>query len=451
MIVDYITAITDDAASTIYGFRTTTATFASGETVTGTNASTDASPYYSGASGAVSFVTSAAETAAPHWYDWTPYGNDTTNFGSMPTSAYLVARYRGRLVLSGHPNYPHQWYMAKVSNPFDWAYGSTDPLTAVAGNNVDAGEIGDIVRALIPYGDDFMIFGCADSIHILDGDPAFGGSIDELSNITGMYGPWAWCKDENGNLYFWGSNGLYKMAGGRSKPINISQGHLPQWVDDWAVASADHRVVLTYDPSRHGVIVSKVTLADGTNLNYWFDLKTEGFYPESYPTACGIFCSLYYDSDTSGTRELILGSNDGYLRTFLNSAKDDDSGGSDTAISSYVTLPLIKLNETEDAEGKLTSLTFELAGGASAGDFSDTDGVTYELHVGDDAETCLENIRDGATAFASGTLSGTGRKNRIRTRARGRWLGIKLYNSTAAETWAVNLINGTVVSAGRIK
>jgi hypothetical protein len=296
-----------------------------------------------------------------------------------------------------------------------------------------------------------MIFGCADSIHILDGDPAFGGSIDELSNITGMYGPWAWCKDENGNLYFWGSNGLYKMAGGRSKPINISQGHLPQWVDDWAVASADHRVVLTYDPSRHGVIVSKVTLADGTNLNYWFDLKTEGFYPESYPTACGIFCSLYYDSDTSGTRELILGSNDGYLRTFLNSAKDDDSGGSDTAISSYVTLPLIKLNETEDAEGKLTSLTFELAGGASAGDFSDTDGVTYELHVGDDAETCLENIRDGATAFASGTLSGTGRKNRIRTRARGRWLGIKLYNSTAAETWAVNLINGTVVSAGRIK
>jgi len=479
MVVDYITSVTADAACDIYGLRTTTATFASGETVTGTDDD----------SNTITFATNAAETAPPHWYDWTPYGNDTTNFGSMPTSAYLVARYRGRLVLSGHPNYPHQWYMAKVSNPWNWKYGETDPLSAVAGNNVDAGEIGDIVRALIPYGDDFLIFGCADSMHLMDGDPAFGGSIDELSNITGIYGPWAWCKDEDGNLYFWGSGGLYKMEGGRSKPRNISQGHLPKWVDDWAAVPATHRIVLTYDPSRNGIIISKTTLADGTNLNYWYDLKTEGFYPETYPTACGIFSSFYYDSDASGTRELILGSNDGYLRSFYDTAKDDDAGaGGDTAISSYLTLPIIKLSEVEDSEGKLTSLTIELAGGlvltklthtalttahakgdtltqktsgatmvvaftntaktitygysttetfvttegytvsgdgdgttftptaVGTGDFSDTDGVTYELHTGDDAETVLENIRDGIPARESGTLSGAGRKNRIRKR-----------------------------------
>jgi hypothetical protein len=79
------------------------------------------------------------------------------------------------------------------------------------------------------------------------------------------------------------------------------------------------------------------------------------------------------------------------------------------------------------------------------------DGVTYELHVGDDAETVLEDIRDGATARESGTLSGTGRKNRIRKRVRGRWLGIKLYNSTATETWVINLITGEVKPAGKIK
>jgi hypothetical protein len=509
MILDYITA--SDGACTLYGYRTTTATFTNGETVTGTVTTTND----------VTFVLSAAETAPPHWFDWTVYGNDTTTYGSMPTSAYLVARYRGRLVLSGHPNYPHQWYMSKVSNPFDWVYGSTDPLTAVAGNNVDAGEIGDIVRALIPYGDDFLVFGCATSVHILDGDPAFGGSIDELSNITGIYSPWSWCKDEDGNLYFWGSGGLYKMAGGRSKPINISQGHLPKWVDDWAVAPATHRLVLTYDPTRHGIIISKTTLADGTNLNYWYDLKTEGFYPETYPTACGIFSSFYYDSDASGTRELILGCNDGYLRSFYDADKDDDSGESDTAISSYVTLPIVRLIEEEDKEGKLISLTFELAGGLATtklthtalttahakgdtltqatsgatmivsftdstkentfghttsgtfnttnavtgdgsgtgftptavgtGDFSDTDGVSYELHVGNDAETVLEKIRNGAAARESGTLSGAGRKNRIRKRVRGRWLGIKLYNSTASETWVVNMVSGEIKPAGKMK
>lgn len=507
MVLDYITA--SDSACTLYGCRTTVATFTSGETVTGTVTTTND----------VTFVLNAAEDAPPHWYDWTPYANDTTTYGSMPSSAYLVCRYRGRLVLSGHPNYPHQWYMAKVSNPFNWIYGSTDPLTAVAGNNVDAGEVGDIVRALIPYGDDFLIFGCANSIHIMDGDPAFGGSIDELSEITGIYGPWAWCKDENGNLYFWGTNGLYKMEGGRSKPVNISQGQLPKWADDWATAPATHRIVLTYDPSRNGIIISKTTLADGTNSNYWYDLKTEGFYPESYPTACGIFSSCYYDSDASGTRKLILGSYDGYLRSFYDTAKNDDSGDTDTAISSYTTLPIIKLSETEDSEGKLTSLIFELAGGKATtklthttlttahaigdtltqatsgatmivaftdstkintygysatgtfstsyqvtgsgsgtaftptvvgtGSFSDTDQVTYELHIGDDAETILENIKGLATARESGTLTGTGRQNKIRKRVRGRWLGIKLYNSTASKTWAINLISGEIKPAGK--
>jgi len=193
-------------------------------------------------------------------------------------------------------------------------------------------------------------------------------------------------------------------------------------------------------------------LADGTNLNYWYDLKTEGFYPETYPTNCGIFSSWYYDSDASGTRELILGTNDGYLRSFYDNKKDDYGAGTGgTTISSYTTLPIIKLSEEDDKEGKLTSLTIELAGGASSGDFGDTDGMSYELHVGDDAETVLEAIIDGDTARESGTLSGTGRKNRVRKRVRGRWLGIKLYNSTAAETFAVNLINGTIVPAGRIK
>ncbi|KKL74311.1 hypothetical protein LCGC14_2066130, partial [marine sediment metagenome] len=153
MAVDYITTLS--SACVIYGKRTTTATFQNSETVTGTDDDGNA----------ISFTTSAAEASGPHWYDWTPFGADSS-FGTMPSSAYLVALYRGRLVLSGHPNYPHMWYMSKVGNPFNWLYAASTRLTAVAGNNIDAGEIGDIVRALIPYGDDFLIFGCANSIHL---------------------------------------------------------------------------------------------------------------------------------------------------------------------------------------------------------------------------------------------------------------------------------------------
>jgi len=429
MVVDF----TNTAKTATYGY-VTSGTFNATNAVTGSGSGTGFTP--------------TAVTAKPHWYDWTVYPGGAS--GTMPAKAYLGCRYRGRCVLSGNPNYPNQWYMSKIADPWDWVYSSTDPLTAVSGQNADAGEIGDIVRALIPYGDDFLVFGCANSIHVLDGDPASGGSIDELDNSTGIFGANSWCRDNVGNLYLWGSGGLYRMAGGREKPQNISQAHHPQWADDWALNPSTHRVVLSYDPFRHGVIISRTTLADGVNLNYWYDLKLEGFYPETYPEECAIYSSIFYDANSS-LRNLILGCKDGYIREFVDTAKDDDIGGSDETISSYAVLPVIKLSEAEDSEGKLISLTFELGGGAASGDFSDTDGMSYELHVANDAETVLEDIRDGATARESGTLSGTGRKTRIRVRVRGRWLGIKLYNSTAAETWVVNLITGEIKPAGKIK
>ncbi len=423
MIVDYVAP----DAKTIYGKRTTVATFQA-EAISGTDDD----------EGDIDFTTSIVETAPPHWYNWTVFGNvaDADKYGTMPSSAYLVCRYRGRLVLSGDPSYPHQWYMSRIGAPFNFLYGTSDPMTAVAGTNANAGELGDIVRALIPFGDDFLIFACANSIHLLDGDPAAGGSIDELDNKTGIFGPWAWCIDGVGDLWFYGTGGLYKMIGGRSRPINISQAHLPQLIDTWAAVPGTHRVVLTYDPFRNGVIISRTTLVDGTNLNYWYDLKTEGFYPESYPAACGIFSSTYYDSDTAATKGLVLGCNDGYIRNFYDADKNDDIGATNRQISSYATWPIQHLTEDNDKEGKLTSLTIELAGGGAGGDFGDTDEVDYEIHIADDAETCLEKIKDGDTPFTSGTLTGTGRKARIRTRIRGAYLGLKFFNTITTTDWA---------------
>jgi hypothetical protein len=439
MIVDYIDAT--DGACNVYGYRTTSNTFQDAEVVTGTNTNGD-----------ISFTTNAAETTAPHWYDWTAYSNDTTNYGTMPSSAYIIARYRGRLILSGHPSYPHQWYMSESADPWDWLYSTNDPMTAVAGQNAVAGEVGDIVRALVPYGDDYMVIGCASSIFLLTGDPAIGGSLDEISETVGIYGPWAWCKDANGNLYFFSSDGgLYKMKGGREKPANLSVGALPKLVDDWAVLPASHRIVLSYDPKRDGIIISRTTLSGGTNLNYWYSLRTGGFYPETYPEECAIFSSCIYNSDASGNRGLLLGTNDGYIKYFKDTAKDDDIGDSDEAISSYFTVAPFPVGDGVEVEGKIKQIVFECAGGASSGDFSDTDGFSYDVHVADDAETCIEDVIDAATANLTGTISGTGRKTRIRQNVRGQYATIKLYNSTAAETFAINRIMIDKKTVGRLK
>lgn len=439
MVVDYITALS--SACTIYGKRTTTVTFGASETVTGTDDDGNA----------ISFaMTAAAEVAPPHWYTYTVYGADAAGYGALPTFAHLITRYRGRIVLSGNKYYPHQWYMSRVAKPFDFLFTLDDPLTGLAGNNIDAGEIGDIVTALVPYGDDYMIMGAANSIHLIDGDPGYGGSIDEVDNTTGIFSQHSWCKDAKGNLYFWGTNGIYKMEGGRSRPVCISEGSLPALVKDWNVSAGTHRIVFIYDPFEHGIIISKTTLADGTNLNYFFDLKTQGFYPETYPTTGAIFCGNMYDSASSTTRGLVVGCFDGYIRRFNPASKNDDTTSSTAVISSYVTLEMLDMNTNDDnGQGKLTSLTIVLGGGAAGGTFGDSDAVSYDIHVANDAETCLEDIKDGATPHTTGTLTGPGRF-RIRPRIRGKWVGIRLYNATASETFVLNKIAGNFRPAGRI-
>ena len=438
ILTDFCTAATGSAE--VYGYLIEGTAFVSDDVVTG------------GPSNTVSFTLITASITAPHWYDWTPQHNDTANYGSMPSKARYGCIYRGRAVLAGHPDYPHQWYMSDVADVFRWDYRSNNPLSAIRGGNADAGQIGDIIKALIPLGDDYLIFGCANSIWQLSGDPAAGGSLNPVTEDTGIFGPKAWCLDDQKNLYFFGRNGLYKasIVNGMSIPVNISQLNLPNWIDDWALDDSTHRIVLSFDPVRRGIIISKTNLADGINENYWFDLKTNGFFKEEYPPQNGIFCSHFYNSTEPDYRGLLLGCKDGYIRYFNDSAKDDDVGTSSAVITSYVLLPVLQAGDL-DKEGKLNSLTVELAGGASSGVFGDTDCLDMFIYAADDAETLLEDVKDGVSAIVSVHLTGTGRKSKLRYKISGHCIGIKLQNSTSNSTWAINRIYGNIIEGGNIK
>ena len=432
MIVDYV----NEAKTEIYGYVTS-----------GTFVTTAGYTLSGGGLNPETRVPSAV-TANPHWYNWTVYINDTTTYGTMPNKAYLVCTYRGRLVLAGNPEYPHQWYMSRVANPFDFLYGANDPMSAVAGNNADAGQCPDIIRALISFHDDYLIFGCASTIWILRGDPVAGGSLDSLSDTTGMYGANSWCFDDR-NLYFWGTGGIYKIEANFSGVTNLTETLLPDLIKDSAADPTTHRITMGFDKKRNGLVICVTVLATGVNSNYFYSFKTRGFFPESYPEECGPYSIFYYDANSPTYCDLLIGCRDGYIRKFLDTAKDDDIGSTDEAISSYVTYPITPLSEV-DTNGKLTEMVFDLGGGASSGAFTDTDGVTYSLYKGDDAETVLEDIIDGATAFTSGTLSGTGRKNKIRPRMRGAYMGLKLANSIASQTFAINRVLFDTVKAGKV-
>lgn len=437
MVVDFV----NTAKTEIYGF-TTSGTFVTtgGYTLSG------------GGMDPETRVPSAVDEAstAPHGYDWTVYPGGAS--GSLPAKCYLGAWYRGRAVLSGNPNDPHQWYMSRQLNPFDFAYVALDAQSPVAGTNSDAGKVGDIVRALIPFHDDYMIFGCASSMHYLQGDPAVGGELHSIDDFSGIFGAHSWCFDKIGDLYLFGADGISRIKRGTTFVQNLSILHLPTLLEDEAADPTTHRIVLGYDKRRNGIVISITLLEDGSNSNYFYDIKGEGFFPETYPNQCGAYSMIYYPANSEANADLLIGCKDGYVRKFSDASKDDDIGGSDQAISSNVLLPIQDLNpEDDEGQGRLQSTTVELSGGASGGDHSDSDGATIDIHVRDSAEKLVEAVKDGDTPLITRTFAGTGRQKRIRDKARGKWLGIVLKNSTATESWSLSKLSVVSKIAGRIK
>ena len=431
MVVDF----TNTAKTQTYGFVISgTFVVAGNYNITGTGSGT-------------TFVATAV-TAAPSWYTWTVYPGGAT--GTMPAKVYLGCLYRGRCVLSGNPNYPYQWYMSRQANPWDWAYTANDAQSPVAGGNSEAGQLGDIIRALIPYKDEYLVFGCSGSIWVLRGDPASGGSLSSVDLTIGMFGSHSWCFDGQGNLYFMSKDGLYMMPSGLGGVTPVSQPVLPNLSVDEALDPSTHRIVMGYDSDRNGILIGITTLATGVNSNYFYDLRTQGLFPETYPATCGAYSMLYYSANDDAYRGLLLGCTDGYIRWFNESEKNDVSTASDVAITSEVVLPILQ-NDDDDRELRMNSLTITTAGGATGGTEGDTTGVTVNMFVDRSAEEVLEAIEDGDAPQTTITLTGPGRQNRIRNRMRGHSIAVELKNSTSDSTWAIEKVSADVEACGKVK
>jgi hypothetical protein len=443
MIVDYITTLT--GACVIYGKRTSTATFVDTETVTGTDDDGNA----------ISFVLNADEVANPHWYDWTVFGNDSS-FGVMPAQAYSVWQWRGRVCLSNNTHEPNQWYFSKQFNPFNFVYDydNEGAQTAVAGRDGDVGEAGDIVRIGIPYNKDYCALACATSFWYFAGDPAEGGSLDELKGAGGILGKHAWCWDDNGNLYACTTAGLIRITPGFETYENLNQETYPDFITDLAYDESLYRLTMGYDSDNKGIIISRVTLADATTTLWWYDFRTQGLFPWSTNNNCGIFSMFSYESGDADYRKLVLGCNDGFLRYLDSSSKSDDAGISgDVAIDSYVTLGPIKLSDRSDGVGKLGNVSCVLAGGGSGSSQSDSDDVAVSIWTGDTGEQVIEKLVANSTPQVGKTFSGPGRiRGQYITKfVRGNYAGIRIGNSTIDESWAMEKITGVVKRTGRQK
>lgn len=335
--------------------------------------------------------------------------------GTVPANARFCAIWRDRLILVVGQNL----YMSRSGVHTDWLYGQQDALSAVALNaSESAGRIGQLVFSIIPFRDDNLIIGADHATYILSGDPAASdGQITTSSEAIGHYSQTAWCQDPNGNIYFLGTGGLFRMTDAVGEPENLSRDRLHQYFN--AVDRQTHVFEMEWDRDAHGLWIFITPKLTGAAVHLFWDGRLDAFFEVQFPDSHGPTAALVYDGDKSQDRKLLIGGRDGYVRKLNPDALNDDG----TAISSYCLIgPLQQFGPY--AETILSEFEFVTGTG--------TTNLVVEVLAGNDAQAAQAAAPQSLATFTTG-----GRQSRLLKRFRAATFFLKLINSTIDTTWVM--------------
>jgi hypothetical protein len=285
---------------------------------------------------------------------------ESDSAGTIPKRCKLIESWRGRIVLARSPDDPQNWFMSEKDDPLNWDFFPPVPneVQAVAGNNSKTGLVPDIVNSMVPYSDDVLFFGGDKSIWQLSGDPAEGGRLDLMTDITGMSFGRPWAKDPNGVLYFFGSRGgMYRMVPGRA-PERISMNRIERRLQE--VDLSTNYIRMAYNYRDEGIHIFQMPFSGtGAVVSHWFyDIKHDAFWEDEINSASVNPTSVFVlDGDAVGDRIMILGCADGFVRDWDEDATDDsDVSGTNIPIDWLVTLGPIT-DEQKSWNVQLSGLT----------------------------------------------------------------------------------------------
>lgn len=377
-----------------------------------------------------------ADGTSTKYYD--PSTNAMTTWsataGSLPGSSghrwRLICSWRGAIVVSGIDTDPQNWFISAIGDPTNWNYAPT-PFTstaAVAGNNSPLGLIGNPMTALVPYSDDILIFGMDSSIYMLRGHPLAGGQLDRVSDAIGMAWGSPWAKDHFGNLYFFSNkNGIYLMTPGQTLPQRISQ----QIDSELASINTGANIItMLWDDLWQGlhIFISLAASASATTHYFW-EQRTGAWWQDEFANKnFNPLCCTTFDGNLTTDRRSLIGSWDGYVRTFSETATTDDG----YSIASEVVIGPLLTKEMDMVLFKDIQAGLATASG----------DVDWAVYAGATAEAAL-----GTTPVASGTWSaGRNLTNPIRRSAHALWVRI-----TSSDRWAMEGIRARIEGKGKVQ
>jgi hypothetical protein len=349
-----------------------------------------------------------------------------SNAVSFPASNRLVLNWNGTLVLGLQEGNPERVYTARTGDPTDWDVGGVVAPDMPTASNVNwrMGQLGSPVTALISSIDQRLIIAQDHAIHVLVGHPSDGGILRAISEHTGILTPDAWTETQ-GAIYFLGNGDFYRLplAGA---PENLSAIPLHAPFDD--LPNRGYWLNCEYDPINMGIWLFVVKDVDWSDpRHHFYDLRTGGFFPVSFPTAMAPVKSCLYDgrAETTVDRFVIVGCADGYVRKFSSTQYTDDG----TAITSYAQIGPFGSLEVESLVNEIRVLPGQVPSGG-------TYNAIVSLQSGDSAWDALLNP-NRTTNF--NVTSGTTRSY-FGIRQTGYDHFVRVYNSVSARIWSLEQI-----------
>jgi hypothetical protein len=410
-------------------YRTTTTEFDNTHTITG--------------SLSAKTITPTAVTAPPNWMPWSPHAG----YEGLPEGgANIGALCFGRLFLNDmyHPN---QWYASRVGgtqpegestidSTRDWLVGQDDVGSPVSSQNSKAGLVGDAITAMVSYKDDFLLMGCATSIWVLRGDPS-QSVLTRLTDATGIFSQSSWCWDDKNNLYFVGTDGIYRLSAdaiiNSQPPTNLTKARLPKLVTGMKLNRRTDTVTLGFDKDRYGVMFS-ASQNDGVwNNSFWLSLITDGVFPQVFTSGQAPMGMMFFDSYDPDQRGLLMGGSDGYIRKFDPTAKNDDGG---STINSFAFIGPVLNSDNLSKDTRVNDIDLSLG--------ADSDPTTVTMYsTCYTAERLVHGILTGVKEFLRATkvFSTSARHPTMKNDTARRVVAFKLGNNTSDEAWYIENFN----------
>jgi len=357
-----------------------------------------------------------------------------TDAGRLPPRCKLLTVWRGRVMLSGDPDNANAWHASKAGDPFGWEVLPkviTQTQAMTSGLTDGPGEVPDIINALIPYNRDFLLFGCDHHLFMLRGDPAAGGQLELVSDVTGTSLGTPWTKDPQGVLYFFGSKGgVYRWVPG-GMPDRISEMSIDRQLFDLDLGA--YHIAMEWSHREDGIRIVQVPFGAGgaEAKSYFWERKTGGWHVDSYddtdhqPTAI-----MSVDGDLGADRVILYGCEDGFIR-YVDELGSDDDG---EKIDGRVLYGPYFDPEGHNLAVDVFRVELDRAGSGCRFEWYATDSVDDPL----DAPTWSGDLKAGQNSWRRGE-------------ARGPYLWLRLVNATAGQHFGIEGVDIRVVTSGLVE